>query len=117
MTRFFLAIAIIFSASAVLADRPVTPVERAAIERALAAEGCKGGEMEFYADDNVFEVDGTTCADGKLWTYDLDASYNVLDKELQEEDGDDDDDDGPQDDGDDGDDKGPQDDDDQAEDD
>ena len=51
--------------------------------KALAAAGCSGGKMEFDTDDNKFEVDKTTCADGKMWDYDFDASYNVIKKELK----------------------------------
>lgn len=86
MTKIIFALALIIAASAALADRAVTPQERAAIGRTLAAEGCKaGGDIEFIADDNIFELDNVTCADGKLWEYDIDASYSVIDKELQDD--------------------------------
>ena len=83
MTRLLLALAFVFAAGAAYADRPVTAEERAELEKALAAAGCKGGEMEFDTDDNKFEVDKTTCADGKLWDYDFDTSYKVIKKELE----------------------------------
>ena len=60
MTRILLALAFVFAAGTAHADRPVTPEEQAALEKALAAEGCKGGKMEFDTDDNKFEVDKTT---------------------------------------------------------
>ena len=108
MVRLLLAFAFTLVAGSALADRPATSEERAAIGRALVAEGCKAGDdIEFISDDNIFELDNVTCADGKLWEYDLDASFNVIDKQLQE-DGDDDE-DGPDDDDDD---EGPDDDDD-----
>jgi len=84
MTRILLALAFIFAAGAALADRPVTPEERAKLDKALAAAGCKGGEMEFDSKDKKFEVDKTTCADGKLWEYDFDSSYKVIKKELED---------------------------------
>jgi len=111
MVRLLLAFAFTLVAGSALADRPATNEERAAIGRALAAEGCKAGDdIEFISDDNIFELDNVTCADGKLWEYDLDASFNVIDKQPQEagEEDDDDDEDGPDDDDDD--DEGPDDD-------
>lgn len=84
ITRILLALAFIFAAGAALADRPVTAGERAELDKALAVAGCKGGEMEFDTRDNKFEVDKTTCADGKLWEYDFDTSYKVIKKELED---------------------------------
>ena len=83
MTRILLALAFVLVPGAALADeRPVTPEERAALEKALAAEGCKGGEMEFDPEDNEFEVNSTLCADGNRWDYNFDSSYKVTDKEI-----------------------------------
>ena len=109
MNRILLGLFLLFAAGPALADRPVTPQERAAIGKVLAAEGCKvGDDIEFIDDENIFELDKVSCADGKLWEYDLDASFNVIDKQPQEDgdDGEEDDDEnGPQeDDGDDDDD-------------
>ena len=44
MIRILLGLIFVFAAGAALADRAATPRERAAIEKALAAEGCKAGE-------------------------------------------------------------------------
>lgn len=65
------------------ADRKVTPEERSAIEKALAAAGCKGGKFEFD-DDGKFEVEGTVCADGKEYEIDLDKSFNIIKKKLDD---------------------------------
>jgi hypothetical protein len=112
VTKILLALFLVFGAGAAYADRPVTPDERAAIERVLAAQGCKAGDdIGFIEDEKIFELDNVSCRDGNLWEYDIDASYNVIDKQTQEAGtaGDDGDDDGPEDDGDDED--GPDDDD------
>jgi len=111
--RILLALSLLFAAGPALADRPATPQERAAIERTLAAEGCKvGDDIEFIEEDNIFELDNVSCRGGGLWEYDLDASFNVIDKQPQEageDDDDEDDEDGP-------DDGGPDDDDDDGDD-
>ena len=81
MIRIFLAVAFVLVAGSALADRPVTPEERTAIQHILAAEGCVGGKMQFDTDDNKFEIDKTTCSDGAEWDYDLDSSYKLIKKE------------------------------------
>ena len=83
MARILLAICFILAAGPALADRPVTPEEKTAIQHVLAAEGCVGGTMEFDTDDNKFEIDKTTCSDGAQWDYDLDSSYKVIKKEKK----------------------------------
>ena len=76
--------------------------KRAAIAKTLAAEGCRpGDDIEFIEEDGIFELDNVTCRDGNLWEYDIDRSFNVIEKQIQEP-GDDDDDDGGDDDDDDG---------------
>jgi hypothetical protein len=72
------AIILSFTAGAALADRPVTDDERAKLVTALQAAGCSGGKMEF--DDGKFEVDNSTCADGKTYDLDFDASFNLIKK-------------------------------------
>lgn len=116
MIRILLGLILVLPAGAALADRAPTPQEQASIERTLAAEGCRAsGDIEFIAEDNIFELDNVRCRDGNLWEYDIDASFNVVDKQPQEagdDDGGDDDDgedDGPDDDDDE--DDGPDDDD------
>ena len=83
MIRVLLAIAFVSAAGSALADRPVSPEERTAIQHILAAEGCVGGKMGVDTDDNKFEIDKTTCADGASWDYDLDSSYKVIKKEKK----------------------------------
>jgi len=62
------------------ADRDVTAEERASITAALAAVGCSGGDMEaedidVVDDDDFYEVDDATCADG---TYDIDLNKGFV---------------------------------------
>lgn len=83
MTRILMAVAMVLAASPALADRPVSPEEKTAIQHVLAAEGCVGGKMEFDSDDNKFEIDKTICSDGAQWNYNLDSSYNVIKKEKK----------------------------------
>ena len=63
------------------ADRKVTAEERASIDKALAAVGCKCGKFEFD-DDGKFEVEGAICDDGKEYEIDLDKSFNIIQKKL-----------------------------------
>ena len=67
-----------------LADRKVTAEERAAIDKALAAEGCKGGKFEFDTDDDRFEIEGVICDDGKEYEFYLDKSFKITKKELDD---------------------------------
>lgn len=62
-------------------DRDVTVPERAAVEAAIAAEGCSGGTIKFDQDDREFEVEGTKCADGQFYEIELDEAYKVIEKE------------------------------------
>lgn len=83
MRRFLMTFAIVATtATAALADRPVTEAEREKIVAALAAEGCTGSDMEF--DDGKFEVDDARCADGKEYDIDLDQSFKIIKKELDD---------------------------------
>lgn len=68
------------TAAPALAGRPVTDQERPKLEEAVKAQGCTGGKMEF--DDNKFEVDDATCADGKKYDLDFDQSFALLRKKL-----------------------------------
>lgn len=70
------------TATAAMADRPVSEQERAKLVAALQAEGCTGGKMEF--DDGKFEVDDTRCADGKEYDIDFDASFKMIKKKLDD---------------------------------
>ena len=70
------------TATAALADRPVTEEERANLVAALAAEGCTGGKLEF--DDGKFEVDDARCADGKEWDFEFDRSFQLIKKEIDD---------------------------------
>ena len=58
--------ALAISVSPALADRHVTEVERAKLAAAVQTEGCTGGKFEMDEDDQQFEVDDATCADGKI---------------------------------------------------
>jgi len=65
-----------------LADRPVTEEERVKLVELLEAEGCTGGEMEF--DDDKYEVDDASCADGHEWDFEFDRNFNLIKKELDD---------------------------------
>jgi hypothetical protein len=71
---------VLFSATAALADRPVTEQEKARLVEAVKAQGCTGGKMEF--DDGKFEVDGAICADGKKYDIDFDQMFQMTKKKL-----------------------------------
>lgn len=72
----------LLTAAYAVADRAVTPEERASLVAAMAAEGCSGGEMEF--DDGKFEVDDARCDDGKEYDLDFDTSFKLIKKELDD---------------------------------
>lgn len=87
-TRFVLLAAVLLAISACAeqepepkGDREVTVPERAAIEAAIAAEGCSGGQMKFDQDEQRFEVQGSKCADGRFYEIKLDQSYQVIEEE------------------------------------
>jgi hypothetical protein len=40
--------------------------------------------MEFDTDDNHFEVDDATCRDGRSYDLKFDASFNLIEKELED---------------------------------
>ena len=65
-----------------MADRAITAEERAKLTAAVAAQQCTGGEMEF--DDGKFEVDDAKCSDGKTYTLDFDAQFQLVKKELDD---------------------------------
>ncbi|MGK7945366.1 MAG: hypothetical protein AB4058_12935 [Microcystaceae cyanobacterium] len=69
------------------ADRPVTPEEQAAIQKALAEDGCTGGSYEVDDEDNVlmgYEVDDAQCSDGALYDIDLDENFNIISKDQDD---------------------------------
>ncbi len=83
------ALAVIAALCAVptLADRPVTAEERRAIERTMAAEGCRGGSYEVEDDDGVlegFEVDDARCENGTRVDFELTPEFEVLSRELED---------------------------------
>ena len=84
MNRYLLPIALILVALPAHADRPVTATERAEIVKVLSAEGCTGGEFEFDTDDNEFEVEDATCADGHEYDFELDLLYRITDKDRDD---------------------------------
>lgn len=64
--RFIISMAVLAaSALPALADRQVSEDERAKLAAAVQTEGCNGGKFKMDEDDQQFEVDGATCADGK----------------------------------------------------
>lgn len=63
-------------------DRPLTTDEVASLRAAVTAEGCTGGEPE--RDDDGYEVDNATCADGKRYDLDFDNEFKLTDKDLDD---------------------------------
>lgn len=47
------------------------------IEKALTAEGCKGGQIE--SGDGFYEIGGAECADGK-YTIKVDTDFKIIEK-------------------------------------
>lgn len=84
-----IAAAIVLPATAALAkDRPITDQERPKLEAALKEAGCSGGKMEFDDDkataypNGKFEVDDSTCQDGKKYDLTFDPDFKLLTKKL-----------------------------------
>jgi hypothetical protein len=76
-------------AAGVLAkDRPVTAEERPRLEAALKEAGCSGGKMEFDDDKGTahpngkFEVDDSTCQEGKKYDLTFDPAFKLLTKKA-----------------------------------
>ena len=63
------------------ADRPVTEDERAKLQAAVEAQGCRGGDMEWDDEDKEFEVEGAVCQDGKKYEFKFDAEFKFVEKE------------------------------------
>ncbi len=81
--RFIIAMAALAaSALPALADRQVSEDERAKLAAAVQTEGCKGGKFEMDEDDQQFEVDGATCADGKKYDLKFDIQMRLQSKRL-----------------------------------
>ncbi len=81
--------ALVLPATAALAkDRPITDAERPKLEAALKEAGCSGGKMEFDDDkaaaypNGKFEVDDSTCQDGKKYDLTFDPNFKLLTKKL-----------------------------------
>jgi hypothetical protein len=74
--------------AAVAKDRPITDQERPKLEAALKEAGCSGGKMEFDDDKGAahpngkFEVDDSTCQEGKKYDLTFDPSFKLLTKKL-----------------------------------
>ena len=84
-----LASVIALTATAALAkDRPITDQERPKPEAALKEAGCSGGKIEFDDDKGAaypngkFEVDDSTCQDGKKYDLTFDPNFKLLTKKL-----------------------------------
>ena len=74
--------ALAISVSPALADRQVTEDERRAkLAAAVQTEGCTGGKFEMDEDDQQFEVDDATCADGKKYELKFDMQMRLLSKQ------------------------------------
>ena len=72
------AAGIIGSATALLADTPVTSAEAERIKAALEAVGCTGGKMEKETEGSgYFEVDDAKCRDGQ-YDIKLDKDFKVI---------------------------------------
>jgi len=71
-----IALAGILVASPAFAWRDATADERASIEKALAAQGCSGGVMNFDDDKNRFEVHDARC-DGRNMEIYLNSSFQI----------------------------------------
>ena len=81
--RFIISMAVLaVSALPALADRQVTEDERTKLVAAIQAEGCTGGKFEMDEDDQQFEVDDATCADGKKYELKFDMQMRLLSKQL-----------------------------------
>ena len=78
MRSVLISLALILSTGAAIADRPVTQQENERLQSALKEQGCSGGEMEF--DDDKFEVERATCADGKTYDLEFDSSFRLIKK-------------------------------------
>ena len=84
-----IAAAIVLPATVAFAkDRPITDQERPKLEAALKEAGCSGGKMEFDDDkaaaypNGKFEVDDSTCQDGKKYDLTFDPDFKLLTKKL-----------------------------------
>ena len=84
MLRASVCVSLLTALAAVpaLADRPVTPEEQVKLVAALHSAGCTGGRMK--VDDRKFEVENAVCNDGKIYELKFDASYNLIEKELDD---------------------------------
>jgi hypothetical protein len=78
MRGVLIFLGLILSTGAAIADRPVTQQENERLQSAVKELGCSGGEMEF--DDDKFEVERATCADGKTYDLDFDGSFRLIKK-------------------------------------
>ena len=74
------AAGIIGSATALLADTPVTPAEAEKIKAALEGWNCAGGKMEkeTKGSDIVYEVEDAKCRDGDDYEIKLDKDFKVI---------------------------------------
>lgn len=76
------------AAGALAKDRAVTDQERPKLEAALKEVGCSGGKMEFDDDKGTahpsgkFEIDDSTCQDGKKYDLTFDPEFKLLTKKL-----------------------------------
>ncbi len=82
MRFIFSMVVLAASALQALADRQVTEDERAKLAAAVQTEGCTGGKFEMDEDDQQFEVDDATCADGKKYELKFDMQMRLLSKQL-----------------------------------
>ena len=84
-----LAVVIALPAAGALAkDRAITEQERPKLEATLKEAGCSGGKMEFDDDkasahpNGKFEIDDSTCQDGKKYDLTFDPNFKLLIKKL-----------------------------------
>lgn len=78
-TAILAAAALVFGASAALADDKPSAAEAEKIAAAVKAWGCTGGEMEKETESSgLYEVDDAKCSDGKKYDLKLDKDFKII---------------------------------------
>jgi hypothetical protein len=82
--RTIIAAALLTVAMPARADRAVTGAEGTSLARAVAAQGCTGGKMEWDDDDREFEVDDVRCDDGRTYDLKFHSDYTLKSRKLDD---------------------------------